>query len=51
MEEKKYTRREIKNAIAQELMEAEHMGMENGNYYTVVGIIMEALDRLDNKQK
>ncbi len=49
-DEPRYSREEIKNAIAQELLEAEHMGVDNGNYYLTVGIVIAALDRLDRKK-
>ena len=45
-----YTRDQIKEAIRAELTRSDFMGEEKERYYTVVGIVMEALDKIDKKQ-
>jgi hypothetical protein len=45
-----YTREQIKEAINQELTSSCFMGEDKERYYTIVGIVMAGLDKID-KQK
>jgi len=42
-----YTRDQIKEAIRAELKSSDFMGEDKERYYTVVGIVMAGLDKID----
>jgi hypothetical protein len=42
-----YTRDQIKDAIRAELKSSDFMGEDKERYYTVVGIVMAGLDKID----
>lgn len=46
MEEKKYTRDQIKDAIWKELQESDHTGENNDRAYEVIGIVMAGIDKI-----
>ena len=45
-----YTRDQIKEAIRAELKSSDFMGEDKERYYTVVGIVMAGLDKIDKQQ-
>lgn len=45
-----YTRDQIKEAIRSELTSSNFMGEEKERYYTIVGIVMAGLDKIDKQQ-
>jgi hypothetical protein len=49
-----YTRQQIKEAIRLELIDSDFLGEDKERFYTIVGIVMAGLDKLEmknNKQK
>jgi len=46
-----YTREQIKEAIRTELTCADFMGKDNDRYYTIIGIVMAGLDKVDEKKE
>jgi hypothetical protein len=50
MDSPTYTREQIKEAIREELTNSNFMGEEKDRYYTIIGIVMAGLDKID-KQK
>lgn len=45
-----YTREQIKEAIRKELIASDFMGEDKERYYTIVGIVMAGLDKIDKKE-
>lgn len=46
MEEKKYTRDQIKDAIWQELKDSDYAGENNDRAYEIIGIVMAGIDKI-----
>lgn len=46
MQEKKYTRDQIKDAIWQELKESDYTGENNDRAYEIIGIVMAGVDKI-----
>lgn len=47
MDKKSYTREQIREAIRDELTRSDFMGEEKDRYYTIIGIVMAGLDKID----
>lgn len=46
-----YTREQIKEAIRLELIASNFMGEDKKRFYTIIGIVIAGLDKLDNRNK
>jgi hypothetical protein len=49
MSEIKYSRSEISKAIHTELDENDYLGEKKDRYYEIIGIVMAALDKIDEE--